>query len=86
MVRPYSDDDDDDDDDEDGVACAISDGSGKYRKSKFDKNASCKYCKKSGHVLDDCFKLKNKKEWEAKQNESKSQSVESDTPSTNQGN
>ena len=67
MVRP-SDDDDDDDDDEDGaVACTITDDpSGKY-KSKYDKNTSCRYCKKSGHNLENCYKLKNKKAYEERE-------------------
>ena len=69
MVRPYSDDDDDDDDDEDSaMACAITDVSGKHKSHKYDKNVSCKYCKKSGHEIESCYKLKNKQEWEAKQN------------------
>ena len=73
MVQPASDDDDDDDDnDESGaIACTMTTvQSENFRKAKFDKNLSCRYCKKAGHSVETCFKLQNKKAWEAQQNTS----------------
>ena len=40
---------------------------GNTSKSKFERrkfNKSCHYCSKSGHVIFECFKLKNKREKE----------------------
>ena len=59
LVQPADDDDDDDDDASGAVACPITDK----------RNLVCRYCKKTNHTIDQCFKLKNKREAEAKQAE-----------------
>ena len=65
MVRPADDGEDSDDEfDDDGVACPISDFSGKK---------TCKYCKQNNHTIDTCFKLKNKREWENRNREAPNQ-------------
>jgi len=55
---------------------------GNTSKSKFENRKSnkfCRYCRKPGHVISECFKLKNKREKEEDNSHSHPHETESDS-------